>query len=102
VKRDRAGPDRLERALFRARRKPATISVSEGWSESVMNDVRGIGVPEVEETDFLASFARIGWRFSAAAGLAAIALLVYNLINGFMDYGELAALFLENPSAFII
>jgi hypothetical protein len=44
----------------------------------------------------------MAWRFTDAAGLAALALLVYNLVLGFIDYGELAVMFLEDPSAFII
>ena len=94
--------DELELALLRARRKPDTISVSAGWSETVMNDVRAIGALETEEQDLLSPLAHIAWRFSAAAGTAALALLAYNLINGFVDYGELALIFLEDPSAFII
>jgi hypothetical protein len=94
--------DKLERALLRARRRPRTIIVSDGWNESVMNDVRRIGPLVTEQRASFASLAHTAWRFSAAAGLAALALLVYNLINGFVDYGELALIFLEDPSAFII
>jgi hypothetical protein len=94
--------DELERALFSARRKSGPVRASEGWSEVVMRDVHRIGPLAPEKRDSLASFAAVAWRFSAAAGLAAVALLVYNLIHGFVDYGELVAMFFQDPSAFIL
>jgi hypothetical protein len=94
--------DELERALFSARRESGSIRVSEGWREAVMGDIHRIGPLAPEKRDSLAPFAAVAWRFSAVAGLAAVVLLVYNLIHGFVDYGELVTMFFRDPSAFII
>ncbi len=94
--------DRLERTLLGARRKPRSMQASDEWNEYVMTDIRKLGPLTVQEKDQSASLTDMAWRFTAAAGLAAAALLVYNLVLGFIDYGELAARFLVDPSMFII
>lgn len=94
--------DRLERTLLGARRIPRSIQVSDDWNESVMRDIGESTPLTVQGKDSSALFTDIAWRFTAAAGLAALVLLVYNLVLGFIDYGELAVRFLDDPSTFII
>ncbi len=67
-----------------------------------MRDIRELGTLTSQEKDSSTSLTNMAWRFTAAAGLAALALLVYNLVLGFIDYGELAVRFLEDPFTFII
>jgi hypothetical protein len=45
---------------------------------------------------------RFAWRLSAVAACVALALLIYAMRTGFVDYEELAMQFLEDPVGFLI
>ena len=92
----------FERALFEAgRRRPAAAVAGERWRAALMADIRRRSPRrlEAEEQTFA---ARLAWRLSAAAACAALALLIYAMKAGFVDYEELAMRFLEDPVRFLI
>jgi uncharacterized membrane protein len=93
--------EKLEKALFETHRTGETLEVSKGWHESVMQDIRNPAIL-TEERDILTQLGGLAWRFSAAACLAALILLVFVLSTGFIDYQELALQFIEDPLSYIM
>ncbi len=91
----------LERTLFAERRGRGRITPGGQWRAAVMTDVRGrsLAMSGATQEAFVARFA---WRLSAIAACAAIALLIYALNQGFVDYGDLAMRFLEDPVGFLM
>lgn len=101
MKRNREKLDMLESRLFSAYRSGNYQAADTGWRESVMREIRRGGAAEASNGVQL-QVGRFAWRFSAAACIVALLLLAYIFSNGFVDYGELAMRYLENPMDFII
>ena len=102
MKRDKTRIDDLERYLFAAQRAlEAPPPAGPGWLESVMSDIRRLGAVE-GRGDGEAAFSSFAWRFAMVTGIVALILLAYIYSNGFVDYQELAARYLDNPLDFII
>ncbi len=93
--------EELEKVLFAARRGEDEITVGEDWQQSVMNDVRAMGEPAEAGLSF-EMLGRFAWRFSTAALLAALILLIYVYATGFINYQELAMHFIEDPLSCIL
>ena len=91
----------LERYLFAAHRALEAPPPGPGWRESVMSEIRGFGAFE-ERGNGEAAFSNFAWRFALVTGIVALILLAYIHSNGFVDYRELAARYLDNPLDFII
>jgi len=101
MKRNRKKLDELESRLFSAYRSGDYQALHASSRESVMREIRRMGAVEAPN-DVQLQIGRFAWRFSAAACLIALLLLVYVFSNGFVDYQELAMRYLENPVDFII
>jgi hypothetical protein len=101
MKRNGRKLDDLESRLFSAYRSREYRTAHTGWRESVMHGIRRRGAAE-ESGGVQQQMGRIAWRFSAAACVIALLLLVYIFSNGLIDYQELAMRYLENPIDFII
>jgi hypothetical protein len=97
----KAKVDALEKRLYAAYGSAPAGSPGAGWRESVMREVRARAAsPSGERAQaFVESFA---WRFSAAAAVVALLLLVYIFTNGVVDYQELAMRYFENPIEFLM
>ena len=102
MSRDRKNLDGLEELLYRARRKQAQVEAGEEWRASVMDEIRAVGRPVVSENEERSSTNRFVWRFSMAAGFVALLLLAYVFSTGFIDYSELAMMFIEEPAEFFM
>ncbi|MCX5752289.1 MAG: hypothetical protein NTW97_01450 [Candidatus Krumholzibacteria bacterium] len=101
MKRNRKKLDELESRLFSAYRSGESRTLGAESRESVMREIRRMGAGEAPNGVQL-QIGRFAWRFSAAACVVALLLLVYVFSNGFVDYQELALRYLENPMDFII
>lgn len=98
-KRDRL--DRLERALYAARRELPPAEPGPAWRTGLTNELRRratAGAADGRE----ALMERFAWRLSAVAAAVAIALLVYVLASGVVDYADVASRFLDDPASFMI
>ena len=101
MKRNKKKIENLERYLFSAQRVLEAPLPGPGWRESVMSEIRRFGAFE-ERGNGEAAFSSFAWRFAMVTGIVALILLAYIYSNGFVDYQELAARYLENPLDFII
>lgn len=99
-KRDRL--DRLERALYAARRELPAAEPGPAWRMGLANAIRR-RTPGGRPGDAgYALMERFAWRLSAVAAAVAIALLVYVLASGVVDYADVASRFLDDPASFMI
>lgn len=101
MKRTRKNLDELEARLFSAYRAREYSETDADWRGSVMRTIRGLDAAEAPN-GVQARIGRFAWRFSAAACLIALLLLVYVFSSGIVDYQELAMRYLENPIDFMI
>ena len=102
MRRDKKKLDELEELLFRSHRSKDSVEAGDAWRASVMEEIRALGYAETGKSEERAWTNRFVWRFSIAAGLVAILLLAYTLSTGFIDYSELAMMFIEEPAEFFM
>lgn len=98
-KRDRL--DRLERALYAARRELPAAGPEPAWRTGLARELRRRAIAGAADAGE-ALMERFAWRLSAIAATVAIALLVYVLASGIVDYTEIASRFLDDPAGFMI
>jgi hypothetical protein len=88
----------LEAMLFRAHRAARAVSARAAWQASLMSDIGMLGALR-PESDSVAAYNRVAWRFLAAACVVALILFIYAYTNGVVDNGELATNLLQEPLA---
>lgn len=93
--------EKVERLFIASYRKQPAVPAGLGWQAKVMNQIHEL------ESIRDGALSRIGveknaWRFAAAAGLAALVMIVYVMNGGLVPEYEILRVLMDYPEEYVV